>query len=186
MKSRMEVSDHCFFCGCNILFIFLYILTLSTKRWWWCCNIQFWSLFLKQVSQMLISVMHLPLYVMLEWQLIYHIVLLSCLCLLWLFLPISPSYYSVISDCRPQAESWSERESGWCCTGALRALIWSPNSKDVESTCSRSYVKSVLELRLYPTAVILEPKKIKSDTVSTVSPSICHEVMGPDAMILVF
>ena len=35
-----------------------------------------------------------------------------------------------------------------------------------------------------PSAVILEPKKIKS--VSTVSPSICHEVMGPDAMILVF
>ena len=34
-------------------------------------------------------------------------------------------------------------------------------------------------------AVILEPKKIKSDTVSTVSPSIFHEVMGPDAMILV-
>ena len=32
-----------------------------------------------------------------------------------------------------------------------------------------------------PSAVILEPKKIKSDTVSTVSPSICHEVMGPDA-----
>ena len=37
-----------------------------------------------------------------------------------------------------------------------------------------------------PSAVILEPKKMKSDTVSTVSPSICHEVMGPDAMILVF
>ena len=35
-------------------------------------------------------------------------------------------------------------------------------------------------------AVILEPRKIKSVTVSTVSPSICHEVMGPDAMILVF
>ena len=34
-----------------------------------------------------------------------------------------------------------------------------------------------------PSAVILEPRKIKSDTVS---PSICHEVMGPDAMILVF
>ena len=34
--------------------------------------------------------------------------------------------------------------------------------------------------------VILEPRKIKSDTVSTVSPSICHELMGPDAMILVF
>ena len=37
-----------------------------------------------------------------------------------------------------------------------------------------------------PSAVILEPQKIKSDTVTTVSPSIYHEVMGPDAMILVF
>ena len=35
-------------------------------------------------------------------------------------------------------------------------------------------------------AVILQPKEIKSVTVSIVSPSICHEVMGPDAMILVF
>ena len=37
-----------------------------------------------------------------------------------------------------------------------------------------------------PSAVILEPRKIKSDTVSTVSPSLSHEVMGTDAMILVF
>ena len=37
-----------------------------------------------------------------------------------------------------------------------------------------------------PSAVILEPKKIKSVTVSTFSPSICHEVIGLDAMILVF
>ena len=37
-----------------------------------------------------------------------------------------------------------------------------------------------------PSAVILEPKKIKSLTVSIVSKSICHEVMEPDAMILVF
>ena len=37
-----------------------------------------------------------------------------------------------------------------------------------------------------PSAVIWEPPKIKSDTVSTVSPSISHEVMGPDVMILVF
>ena len=37
-----------------------------------------------------------------------------------------------------------------------------------------------------PSAVILEPPKITSVTVSTVSPFICHEVMGPDAMILVF
>uniref|UniRef100_A0AC11EUI5 Uncharacterized protein n=2 Tax=Ovis aries TaxID=9940 RepID=A0AC11EUI5_SHEEP len=37
-----------------------------------------------------------------------------------------------------------------------------------------------------PSAVILEPQEIKSDTASTVSPSISHEVMGPDAMIFVF
>ena len=37
-----------------------------------------------------------------------------------------------------------------------------------------------------PSAVILESKKIRSITISIVSPSICHEVMGPDAMIFVF
>ena len=37
-----------------------------------------------------------------------------------------------------------------------------------------------------PSAVILEPQKLKSATVSTVYPSISHEVMGPDAMIFVF
>ena len=37
-----------------------------------------------------------------------------------------------------------------------------------------------------PSAVILESEKIKSLTVSIVSPSICHDVMGPDGMILVF
>ena len=37
-----------------------------------------------------------------------------------------------------------------------------------------------------PSAVILQPQKIKSDTVSTVSPYISHEVMGPDAMIFIF
>ena len=35
-------------------------------------------------------------------------------------------------------------------------------------------------------AVILEPKKMKSVTISIVAPFICHEVMGPDAMTLVF
>ena len=41
-------------------------------------------------------------------------------------------------------------------------------------------------LLISPSAVILEPKEIKSVTVSIVIPSICHEVMGPDAMILIF
>ena len=47
--------------------------------------------------------------------------------------------------------------------------------------------KCLLILWLHsPSAVILEPKKIKSVTVSTFSPSICHEVMGLDAVIFVF
>ena len=54
-------------------------------------------------------------------------------------------------------------------------IIFLPRSKPL----SISWLQS-------PSAVILEPPKIKSATVSTVSPSICHEVMGPDAMILVF
>ena len=51
----------------------------------------------------------------------------------------------------------------------------------------RTFVGKVMSLLLNmlfrlqsPSAVILEPPKIKSDTVSSVSPSICHEVMGPD------
>ena len=47
------------------------------------------------------------------------------------------------------------------------------------SKCLISWLQS-------PSAVILKRKKMKSVTVSTFSPSICHEVMGPDAMILVF
>ena len=47
--------------------------------------------------------------------------------------------------------------------------------------------KCVLILWLQsPSPVILEPKKIKFAIVSTISPSICHEVMGLDAIILVF
>ena len=47
--------------------------------------------------------------------------------------------------------------------------------------------KNLLILWLQPqSTVILEPKKNKSDTVPTFSPSICHEVMGPDAMIFQF
>ena len=58
-------------------------------------------------------------------------------------------------------------------------------SKLVITFLSRSKCLSISWLQS-PSAVILEPLKIKSLTVSTVSPSICHEVMGPDAMILVF
>ena len=55
------------------------------------------------------------------------------------------------------------------------------------SSSSSSSSKRPLILWLQsPPAVISEPPKIKSDTVSTVSPSICYEVMWPNAIILVF
>jgi len=52
--------------------------------------------------------------------------------------------------------------------------------------CTESDTTEATWQQQSPSAVILEPPKIKSDTVSTVSPSFCHEVMGPDAMIFVF
>ena len=54
-------------------------------------------------------------------------------------------------------------------------IAFLPRSKHLFISCLQS-----------PSTVLLEPKKIKPVTDSIVSPSICHEVMGPDAMILVF
>ena len=58
-----------------------------------------------------------------------------------------------------------------------------PNPSQHQSLRSKRLLISWLQS---PSAVIWEPKKIKSLTVSPVSPSISHEVMGPDAMIFVF
>ena len=69
--------------------------------------------------------------------------------------------------------------------GKVRFLLLNMLSRLVITFLPRS--KHLLISWLHsPSAVILEPPKIKSDTVSTVSPSISHEVMGPEAMILVF
>ena len=65
------------------------------------------------------------------------------------------------------------------------SLLFNMLSRLVITFLSRSK-HLLISWRQSPSAVILEPPKIKSDTVSTVSPSISHEVMGPDAMILVF
>ena len=65
------------------------------------------------------------------------------------------------------------------------SLLFNMLSSLVITFLSRSKLLLISWLQS-PSAVILEPRKIKSDTDSTVSPSICHEVMGPDAMILVF
>ena len=73
----------------------------------------------------------------------------------------------------------------WTFVGKVMSLLFSMLSRLVITFLPRSKCLLIFWLQS-PSAVILEPPKIKSDTVSTVSPSICHEVMGPDAMILVF
>ena len=73
----------------------------------------------------------------------------------------------------------------WTFVGKVMSLLFNMLSRFVIAFLPRSKRLSISWL-LSPSAVILEPPKIKSDTVSTVSPSIHHEVMGPDAMILVF
>ena len=69
--------------------------------------------------------------------------------------------------------------------GKVMSLLFNMLSRLVITSLPRSKCL-LISLLQSPSAVIWEPKKIKSATVSTVSPSICHEVMGPDAMILVF
>ena len=69
--------------------------------------------------------------------------------------------------------------------GKVMSLLLNMLSKLVITFLPRSKCLLISWLQS-PSAVILEHKKIKSATVSTVSPSIYHEVMGPDAMILVF
>ena len=73
----------------------------------------------------------------------------------------------------------------WTFAGKVMSLLFNMLSRLVRAFLPRS--KHLLISWLQSTsAVILEPPKIKSDTVSTVSTYISHEVMGPDAMILVF
>ena len=69
--------------------------------------------------------------------------------------------------------------------GKLMSLLFNMLSRLVITFLPRSECLLISWLQS-PSAVISEPRKIKSATVSTVSPSICHEVMGRDAMILVF
>ena len=73
----------------------------------------------------------------------------------------------------------------WTFVGKVMSLLFNMLSRWVITFLPRSKHLLISWLQS-PSAMILKPKKIKSDTVSTVSPSISHEVMGPDAMILVF
>ena len=73
----------------------------------------------------------------------------------------------------------------WTSVGKVMPLLLNMLSRLIITFLPRSKHLLISWLQS-PSAVILEPKNIKSATVSTVSPSICHEVMGPDATIFVF
>ena len=73
----------------------------------------------------------------------------------------------------------------WTFVGKVMALLFNMLSRLVITFLPKSKHLFISWLQS-PSSVILEPPKIKSDTVSTVSPSVCHEVMEPDSMILVF
>ena len=73
----------------------------------------------------------------------------------------------------------------WTFVGKVMSLLFNMLSRLVITFLPRSKHHLISWLQS-PSSVILEPKKIKSVTVPIVSPSICHEVIGSDAMILVF
>ena len=75
----------------------------------------------------------------------------------------------------------------WTFVGKVMSLLFNMLSRLVIAFLPRSKCLLISWLQS-PSAVILEPRKIKSFTlfVSVVYPSVCHEVMGPDAMIFVF
>ena len=70
----------------------------------------------------------------------------------------------------------------WTFVGKVMSLLLNMLPRLVITFLPRSKCLFISWLQS-PSAVIWEPRKIKSATISTVSPSICHEVMGPDAMI---
>ena len=70
----------------------------------------------------------------------------------------------------------------WTFVGKVMCLLFTMLSRLVIAFLPRSK-RLLISWLQSPSAVILESKKIKSDTISTVSPPIFHEVMGPDAMI---
>ena len=73
----------------------------------------------------------------------------------------------------------------WTFVGKVMSLLFKMLSRFVIAFLPRSKHLLISWLKS-PSTVILEPKKIKSVTASTFPPSICHEMMGLDAMILIF
>ena len=73
----------------------------------------------------------------------------------------------------------------WTFVNKVKSLLFNTLLRFVMAFLPRTQCRLISCLQSL-SVVILEPKKIKSVTVSTFSPSICHEVMGLDAMVLVF
>ena len=90
------------------------------------------------------------------------------------------------------AIAFSELEKGnaialsiWTFVGKVMSLLFNMLSRLVIAFLPRSKLLLISQLQS-PSPVILEPKKMKSVAASIVSPSICHEVMGLDAMTFIF
>ena len=97
-------------------------------------------------------------------------------CSAFFMVQLSHSYMTTAKTIALTRQTFLEKVMSLLFNMLLRLIIaFLPRSKHFWSSWLQS-----------PSAVILEPKKIKSLTVSIVSPSICHEVMGPDTVILVF
>ena len=92
------------------------------------------------------------------------------------------------SQSNSHIHTWPQEKTAltrWTFVGKVMSLLLNMLSRLIITFLPRS--KHLLISWLQSTsAVILEPPKIKSDTVSTVLPSISHEVMGPDAVIFIF
>ena len=73
----------------------------------------------------------------------------------------------------------------WSFVGKVTSLLFNRQSRLIIAFLPRSK-RLLISWLQSQSAVILEPQKVKSVTISIVSPSISHEVMGPDAMIFVF
>ena len=73
----------------------------------------------------------------------------------------------------------------WTFVGKVMSLLLNMLSKLIIAFLPKSK-RLLISWLQSQSAVILEPKKVKSVTVSTVSPSISHEVIGPDTMIFIF
>ena len=75
--------------------------------------------------------------------------------------------------------------TGWTFVGEVMFMLFNMLSRFVIAHLPRSK-RHLISWLQSPSAMILESEKIRSLTISIISPSICHEMMAPDAMILVF